>query len=202
MTSCMLPEDNLFYNPDLKPVSYDPELFKRLLAEAGYGDGLTIKGYLYNDPGANSLATAVNNMLKKVGVTWKVDFLDRTAANNRLQNREYDMADSSYPFILDPDRISSNLYHPAGGFNHGRSNNKQAIPLIEAGRMELDPQKRLKIYQEIQKVLYDNYEDVWLWWGTSVVAYQKNVQGFNRQMYLKYRDGFQFTHPLWFEGGK
>ena len=202
MASCMLPEDNWFYNPDLKPVAYNPELSKKLLVDAGYGDGLAIKGYLYNDPGANGLATAVKGMLQKVGVDWKVDFLDRAAANNRLQNREYDLADSSYPFILDPDRISSNLYHPAGGFNHGRSKNGRAIPLIEAGRRELDPQKRKRIYQDIQKELYDNYEDVWLWWGTSVVAYQKKVQGFNRDMYIKYRDGFQFTHPLWFKDGK
>ena len=46
--SSMYPTDHWCHNPNLKPVSYDPELSKKLLAQAGYKNGLTIKGYMGN----------------------------------------------------------------------------------------------------------------------------------------------------------
>ncbi|MCG4934235.1 hypothetical protein, partial [Dorea formicigenerans] len=69
------------------------------------------------------------------------------------------------------------LYHPAGGFNFGRSKNDAAIALIEAGRQQTDLEKRRDIYWQLEKVLYDSYEDVWLWWEEGTRAYRKHVQG-------------------------
>jgi ABC-type transport system substrate-binding protein len=45
IASCMFPEDHWAHNPALKPVPYDPELARRLLAEAGFGSGLTLRGF-------------------------------------------------------------------------------------------------------------------------------------------------------------
>ncbi|MCP4749993.1 MAG: ABC transporter substrate-binding protein [Proteobacteria bacterium] len=200
--SCMYPQDHWSHNPDLKPVSYDPELSRKLLAEAGHADGLTIKGHVTNIPGATVLVDSIGNMLKKVGITWKADILDRAPANDRFRNLEYDLVDIIYPYVYDPDLIATNLYHPDGGFNHSRSKNEKAIALIKAGKSEIDPQKRRNVYFKLEEELYRNYEDVWLWWGTEVVAYRNKVHGFNVEMYIKYREGVQLTHPLWFKDGK
>lgn len=51
-----------------KPTSYNPELSKRLLAEAGYADGLMLRGINYNSESAVTLGTAVKNMLVRVGI--------------------------------------------------------------------------------------------------------------------------------------
>ena len=61
----------LAHNPNLKPLAYNPELSKKLLAQAGYKNGLNIKGYLTNTARPTTLAEAVKNMLAKVGITWK-----------------------------------------------------------------------------------------------------------------------------------
>ena len=61
--------------------------------------------------------------------------------------------------------------------------------------------KRQKIYWELEKVLYDNYEDAWCWWETSVTAYRKVVQGYNSEMYVKGREGYWFSHQMWFKDG-
>ncbi|MCP4628456.1 MAG: ABC transporter substrate-binding protein [bacterium] len=202
IASAMFPEDHWCHNPDLEPVAYNPELSKKLLAEAGHPDGLTLKGFAVNHAEASNLSVAVRGMLKKVGINWKVDMLDTAAATSRMRNLEYELSVGGYNWIWDSDLMVTNLYHPDGGFNSGRSNNAEAIKLIEAGKIEVKDEKRQKIYQKLEEVLYNNYEDVWLYWQVIVVAYNKKVQGWNNDMFLKYREGYQFTHPLWFKNGK
>jgi peptide/nickel transport system substrate-binding protein len=196
------PEDHWCHNPELKPITYDPELSKKLLAEAGYPKGLTLKGYMGDTSTSVNVTEAIKAMLNKVGINWQVASLDAAAASDRMKNLDYDLASGGYGYIWDPDLISVNLYHPKGGFNYGRSHNEQAIALIEAGKREVDEAKRQKIYFDLEKVLYENYEDVWLWWHVSIIAYGKRVQGYNNDMYIRWREGQMFSHPLWFKDGK
>jgi peptide/nickel transport system substrate-binding protein len=200
--AAMFPPDHWCYNRALKPVSYDPALSKKLLAEAGYKDGLTVKGYMFNGAASQTLTEAVKGMLAKVGVDWKVELLDTAAIGDKLRNADYDFAGSGWEWIFDPDLMATGLYDPEGGFNFGRSNNKEAIALIEAGRREMNDAKRTKIYQELDKVIYDNYEDAFLWYPTAVSVFRKNLQGVNNDMWLKFRDGYVYSHFLWFKGGK
>ncbi len=202
LASCLYPGDHWAHNPNLKPVKYNPELSKKLLAEAGYPNGLTIRGYMGNDTMSLNVAEAIKSMLAQVNINWQVDALDSAAASDRMRNLEYDLAAGHYSWIWEPDLVATNLFHPHGGFNYGRSNNKKAIALIEAGKNETDLVKRQKIYHELEKVLYDNYEDVWIWWEIAIVAYRKNVQGWNNEMWKKYREAYSNTHPLWFKDGK
>lgn len=140
-------------------------------------------------------------MLEKVGIKWKPDFLDIAAMASPLMNLDYDLAGLLYPWIFEPDLIATNLYHPDGLLNNGRNRNEKAIALIEAGREEIDDAKRVKIYHQLEKVLYDNYEDAWLWYPMAVTATNKNLQGFNPEMNIKYGEGYYYSHPGWFKDG-
>ena len=83
--SSMYPGKHWCHNPNLKPVPYDPELSKKLLAEAGFPKGLSLSGYMSNLPTDVALAEAVKNMLAQVGISWKVDTLDSVAASDRMK---------------------------------------------------------------------------------------------------------------------
>ena len=119
-----------------------------------------------------------------------------------MQTLDYDLGQSGWIFIYDPDLMPTGLYHPDGGFNFGRSKNDAAIALIEAGRKEVDLEKRRDIYWKLEEVLYNSYEDAWLWWEESATAYRKDVQGWDHDGFLKYRDAWFWAHPLWFKDGK
>jgi peptide/nickel transport system substrate-binding protein len=196
------PYQHWAHNPNLKPLAYNPEQAKKLLAEAGYKNGLTIRGYMYNTSDAQTMAEAVKNMLAKVGITWQVQLLDPAAAAERMRKLDYDLATNTWTWIYDPDLLLTGWYDPDGGFNFGKSNNKKVIALIEAGRAEVDEEKRTKIYWDIEQELYQNCEDVYLWYPRAVTLFRKNVLGWNNEMYQKLKDIQFWTHPLWFKDGK
>jgi peptide/nickel transport system substrate-binding protein len=202
IASCTYPEDHWAHNPDLQPVAYDPDLAKKVLADAGYANGLTVRGYYNNTTQGQTVAEAIKNMLAKVGVTWEVELLAPVAETGRLKDLDYDLGEGGWTFVYDPDLLATGLYMPDGGFNLGRSHNEAAIKLIEAGRAEIDPDKRQRIYWQLEKALYDNYEDAWLWWEQSVVAMRKNVRGYDQDRSIELKEGWFWSHPLWFKDGK
>jgi peptide/nickel transport system substrate-binding protein len=201
VASCMYPDDHWAHNPDLSPVSYDPELSKKLLAQAGYKNGLTLKGFTLNLPEAQAFAKAVMAMLEKVGITWKPVYLSLSGMIEPFKKKDFDLVGSLHPWIQEPDHIATLLYDPTSPLNNGRSRNEKAISLIKAGRENVNEAKRAKIYFELEKVLYENYEDAWLWWPTAVLARSKNVMGVNDDMFRQYGETYYFSHPQWFKDG-
>lgn len=201
IASCYWPGDHWAHNPNLEPVAHDPELSKRLLKEAGYEKGLTVTGITYNLTETTTLAAAVKNMLAGVGITWQVDALDPAAIDDRMRNLEFDMNVGGDIYMQDPDASVKNHYDPKGRWNNGRNNNEKVIALAQAGRIEIDRVKRQEIYHQIEEELYRNYEDAWLFWGVGVMAYRKNVQGWNNELWKKYRTWYSMSHPLWFKDG-
>ncbi len=197
----MFPTKHWASNPALKPVEYDPELSKKLLAEAGYADGLEIRGYTLNLAESVSTAEAVKNMLSKVGVDWKFDQLSAAGVDGREKNLEFDMAQGGWIYIWDPDLMCVGLYHADGSHNFGRSDNKAIMALIEKGKKEIDFAKRRRIYQDLEKVVYDDYQDAWLWYPTNFTAHSQKVAGYNEKLLYDGLEGFYHSHPLWLRDG-
>ena len=187
-------------NPNLKPAKYDPELSKKLLAEAGYKKGLILKGY--QNSSTTSYTVAMQSMLKKVGIDWQVEYLDGPAGSDRQKNLEYDLAGAGYTWIYDPDLMASNLYLPEGMWNNGRYDNPEVTKLIMAGRAEFDVEKRKKVYWELQRVLREDYADAWMAYPEWVTIAHKVENGHNPELAVKGGDSYYFTHPNWFTDGK
>jgi peptide/nickel transport system substrate-binding protein len=198
--SCFYPGDHWAHNPNLKPISFDPELSKKLLAEAGYAKGLTMRGFSGNSAPDSTMAEAIKAMLAKVGIDWKVEAVDAVSGADRLRNLEFDVSLLITPNIQDPDSISWG-YLPEGAWNYGRVKDEEAIPIIKAAKGEIDFKKRQAMYHQIEEIIYKNYDDIWLWWETSAIAYRKVVQGWNNKMFIENRTWYTYSHPLWFKEG-
>ncbi|MCP4754000.1 MAG: hypothetical protein GY866_24210, partial [Proteobacteria bacterium] len=128
--------------------------------------------------------------------------LSPAAISDKRKNLEYDLGGLYQPYIQDPGPQARKIYHPEGAFNDGRTNNKTVIDMIEAGAVEMDEAKRQRIYFDIEKELYNNYEDVWLYWETRVVGHRKQLQGFNLDYFSKGWAWYSNTHPMWFKDGR
>ena len=187
-------------NPNLKPAKYDPELSKKLLAEAGYEKGLVLKGH--QNSSTTAITVAMQSMLKKVGIDWQVEYLDGPAATDRQKNLEYDLAGAGYIFIFDPDLLATAMYAPEGLLNNGRYNNPEVVALIKAGRLEFNQEKRQQIYWELVRVLREDYADAWMAFPEWVTISHRVQHGHNPEFAIKGGDAYYTTHLNWFIDGK
>ncbi|MCP4749424.1 MAG: ABC transporter substrate-binding protein [Proteobacteria bacterium] len=200
IASCIFPGQHWGHNPELKPVAFEPELATKYLAEAGFKNGLVLKAITTSDEQGRMRGEVLKAMLAKVGIELKVSVLDPVALNDVYINLEYDLLAWDFQYIDEPDSAATTAFHP--DLNQGRNLNEKAVALVEAGRRETDPDRRTEIYRRLEKIAYDEYLDIWLWWEEQTWAYRSRVQGWNNDMYIKGEVSYKNSHPLWFKDGK
>jgi len=155
-TSSWIPKDMLGYNSEIG-VDFNPEQAKKWLAEAGYPDG---KGFpevefLWPDVSFNRvIAEALQSMWKEylgvrvnlINEEWKV-YLSTINTNPPEIHRAGWGAD--YP---DPHNFMG-LFTCNSGNNRTGWCNKEYDALVEQAASETDPEKRVVIYNQAQKIL-------------------------------------------------
>jgi len=176
-------ESSAYYNAEFKDGwRYDPELSKRLLAEAGFPNGLSCGLLSTAQYGMHKdTAEVVQNHLAAVGIKAELNLPDwstRVAIGNRGQ---YDMAvmgtaaDSN-----DPDGITNFIdgsLSPSYVRSFGLKIDK-ITELLAAGRAEFDTEKRRAIYREMEKVAIEQAPIAGLTWRSQGYAMKKDVTGF------------------------
>ncbi|GGF82040.1 ABC transporter substrate-binding protein [Azorhizobium oxalatiphilum] len=178
-----IPQASPYFNADLADGwKYDPELSKKLLAEAGHGGGLSCKLLSTAQYGMHKdTAEVVQQHLAAVGINAELnlpDWATRVSLGNRGQ---YDFgimgtsADSN-----DPDGLSGYVDGSLSP-SYVRSYNL-SIPkltqLFQAGREEFDETKRKAIYHEMEQVAIDQVPMVGLALRSQGYAMRKEVGGF------------------------
>lgn len=189
-TGPIAPSNEAWFNPEVKQYGYDPEKAKELLAQAGWqagnGDLLTKDGQTFSfsvilatgDEVMRNQAVLIQKWLKDVGIELKLEFLDWSVMNDRLDNREYDAMMLSMTPGPDPDQF--NYWHStaiANGFNDWCYSNVQVDKLLEEGRRETDPAKRKAIYDEVQAILAEDVAAVFLYHPTVLGGLSKDFTG-------------------------
>ncbi len=77
------------YQENMYP--YNPDEARRLLAEAGYGDGLELEVMYSGDPKYGRVAAELNRQLEEVGITLSIQDIPFTALEARIADKDYDM---------------------------------------------------------------------------------------------------------------
>lgn len=179
-------------NPALSPYPYNPDKAKALLKEAGFsdtnGDGILDKDgkplsfeILTNQNKEREMtAVLMQRRLKDIGIDVKIRILEWASFLGRfIEPREFDAVVLGWSLGLDPDQY--NIWHSSQQgpkqFNFVGYNNPKVDALLEAGRLELDPDKRMKIYHEFSKILLEDSPIVYLSAGYGLNAIHKRVQG-------------------------
>lgn len=166
------------------PYSYDLELAKQYMAEAGYPDGfsdvsiLTCETPLYYDA-----AVTLQGELANLGINAPVNQIDRTVFFTEIFNRNYDIAimHTTMP-VPDADFIYQ-LAHSSTGKVVGSQNyipiiNSEVDRWLEQGRTALTLEERQEAYLEFQKIADEEVYWVPLYCPNCAVVYREGLQGF------------------------
>ena len=185
----ILPDGMPGHIPDKQYYAYDPAKAKQLLTEAGFPNGFKVTFYSHNVEPFPRLAQALQNDLSAVGIDASIklidkatywDFVERSASHAGIGLVDW------YQDFPDPSDFIGPLFtHPSeGGANSSFYTNAEVEKLYASSNSELDPAKRIAMFQQMQDLIMADapaailYQPVWN--GMS----GKNVGGY-------------YYHPVW-----
>jgi peptide/nickel transport system substrate-binding protein len=184
---------NNYADPTLEPYGHDPDEALALLAEVGWADtdedGILDKGGVpfsfildaYGD--YVPIAEAVAGQLRAIGIdvsvrTWEYSVVQPLLLACERQAFLRDWGDSAF----DPVGYIEAKWHTlVEGTSLGRANfacysNARVDELIEAGAIEVDPEERHAIYNEMQRLIYDDAAAIFLYVPQEIEACHAGVQ--------------------------
>jgi peptide/nickel transport system substrate-binding protein len=149
---------------------------RRLLAEAGFPQGLTIQ--ITVAPKYLSTAQVMQGQLKSIGVHLEFFQVDDSTRLAREYKGEFvmDLRGMGYP--NDPDRFFLYFYSKAGSRNFSGYKNPEFDRLFELGEVEQNFQKRKLIYTDMMRMIQRDVPEMVLWSGYRYFGWRDHVKGF------------------------
>jgi peptide/nickel transport system substrate-binding protein len=169
-----------FYEPNVTKYPYDPAKAKQLLAEAGYPNGFDTTLYTFIWGPAVKVVTAIQGMLKQVGINAKIQADEPTANFDKVSTGKTPIAFFRLTRATEPDDYLSTQLEP-GRFpqwNFGHYNNPKVADLMKQGIVATQADKRREIYSAIQKIAMEDLPNIWVYSDNVTTAYKKYVKGF------------------------
>ena len=176
-------------------IGYDPAEAKRLLAEAGYPNGLTVPMYHWPGyiPPFRTYYDLTADSLSKIGITveLKPEEYGKYISTTYLGKYEKMAMGPQAPGNEIDDWLYSGFF-PEQPHNRSHVADAELNRMLIAQRRELDHAKRLIIVQDIQRYLADKAYYVYLPTWPQHITYSPKVKG------LKHHDGFSLGQRLMF----
>lgn len=192
-TETMLAKGHWARADNLTSYGYDPNLAKRLLAQAGYPNGFSFTFKTSTDAEANSRAQVMQQMLKQVGINMQIQSNEMSTFFADIGKGNFQMYSLSRNGISDPDFYYVIFYSkniPPEGQNRGYYQNPKLDQLLVQGRSTFDRAKRKPAYEEVQKMIATDLPYISLYMQDNVAIMRNNISG-----YVQYPAGFWLSVP-------
>ncbi len=179
----VLPPGMFGYNPDLVGYTYDPQKAKKLLAEAGYPDGIRITLQYNTDDIHRRIAEAFQQQMKDAGIELELKHMDGAALFEAMGKGEATFFRLGwvvdYP---DPDNflyvlLNSANFGPLGNFTLFK--NDEFDQLTNEARVESDPEERRRMYQEAERIAVEEAPWLFVYHYTTEQLLQPYVRGYS-----------------------
>lgn len=194
----------------LKPLHMDLDRSEELLAEAGWKDtdrdGVLDKmvngkkvpfEFQLDCPRAGSgpkVAEHLKANLKKIGIRCQLKLADFGTFTRHVKARKAQAFMMAWGTGADPDPMK-NIYSTAAiekGRNYQGYSNSRVDELFEKGRYEFDPAERSNIYQEIDRLIYEDHPVTVIMYQPTLWGFSKSIRGYRHSPrgFYSYQPGF------------
>jgi len=164
-------------------MKYDPDQAKRLVAQAGYPNGVTLEWIVSAEEAESTtqLSQLVQAQLKKAGMNVEFKTFDKTTQRLKRRAGEFDLDSSSGLGQLEADTDSMlwSMYHSAASGNYAKIKDPELDKLLEAQRQEINAEKRRDVLRTLVRYLNDQawavdlfYPPQWDLWHPYVKNYR------------------------------
>ena len=192
------------FNPNIKPLPYDPKRAAELLDEAGWkdhdGDGIRdrngakFKFEFLGSSGSSvfkQLSPVLTEAFRQAGIEMTERVVEFALMTEMLKEHRFDAGVLGFTFdlVYDPYHVwhSSSA---AGGSNFENFKNADSDRLLEQARLEFDNEKRKQIYWRWQELIQDEQPVTFLYYQSEPAVYSRRFQNVQ---WLPLRPGYDLT---------
>jgi len=170
---------------NIKKAPYDNPKVREaisLLAEAGYPNGFKAKIWVNDNPVRRDTAVILQDQLKQIGIDLTIETVEWGAFLDGTARGDHEMYLLGWGTVTrDPDYgmfelISTSTMGAAG--NRSFYSNPEVDKLLEAGKTELDPEKRKDIYKQIQEIIRKDLPMYMIVYPLNNVVTKKDIKNF------------------------
>lgn len=183
------------YDKTIAPYTYDPNLAKQLLAQAGYpdGKGLPTLSYLYysRDASVALIAQEVQQDLASIGIDVNLIGVSFATYIDKILSGPHGVPEMGwtewYPDYLSPDDYVvpfASPDFPPVGWNPAYYSTPRVTQLYQEAPYNADQSQRAQMYKEITQIMYDDAPYAWLGQFTGYYVYRSNVHGIYNNIVL------------------
>lgn len=165
-----------YLNEDVKPVEYDLEKAKQLLAESGWDSSKTLKlAVLSGDATLEQAANIVVENLREAGVTAEIQMMDFGTIIDEIVSMRYDLA--ILTVSITPINPLPDIAYFLGEGNPNAYSNARVNEILAALATEVDEAKIKALYGELQEITQQDVPMPSIYATTALGAVNKRVQG-------------------------
>ena len=159
---------------------YDVKKAKRLLAEAGYPDGITLTGRSQTNVDFKTASEVVQNMLKDAGIMANIEILDKaTYSEKGKENGGTNITITSQTATTgDAYQAIGTIFSTTSRTGIINSNDERLEEMISEASAEYDDDRRKELYREIQDYIVNNHYAIPIAFTGILTGITKDVQNF------------------------
>jgi peptide/nickel transport system substrate-binding protein len=189
----------LGFHDRLTQHEFSLEKARFLLNKAGYGNGFICTIYfLRGDVGEQKIADIFVRNAEQINVKVIKKSFPFPELFGKLKNREHDMIIRGWVAGPDPDIfLYANFTRGEGNINWAYYDNPELISLLDKGREELDPSRRISIYRRAQEIIHREVPLIPLYHLNYLIVHSEKVKNvyFDSNSYTIFKDVIKENLP-------
>ncbi|TVR68800.1 MAG: glutathione ABC transporter substrate-binding protein [Spirochaetaceae bacterium] len=171
-----------FANTNLPGYGYDPEEARRLLGEAGYGDGFSTSIWTNDNPIRIMYAEIFQEQLRAVNIDANIEIVEWAPYLDRTARGEHDMFMLGWVAVTgDADYGLYSLFHSSEFGDAGNRTfwaNSEVDQLLDEGKTNPESAAREAAYMRAQEIIFQEAPWVFLAFRDDLAATRDYVEGF------------------------